>query len=96
MKNFKNIELGSTVAFYSPKGFSPIYTDEQGYTRSRKMYSLTPSNMGKVVAIKGHNGTACRITLDNGQAIEVGLSSHYHLDNNQGECLHHQDAYTLA
>jgi hypothetical protein len=95
MNKYKNIELGSTVAFYSNKGTSAIYLDKYNVSRSRKMYSLTPSAMGKVVSIKGHNGDACRVTLDNGQAVEVGLSTHYHLENAIGECLHHRDTYAL-
>jgi hypothetical protein len=95
MNKFRSIELGSVVAFYSPKGRSDIYLDKYGVSRSRKMVSVVPSSMGKVVKIKGHNGTACRVFLDNGQEVEMGLSTHYHLDNNQDGCLHHQDTYTL-
>lgn len=95
MNKFRTIEIGSNVAFYSSKGRSSIYLDGRNVSRSRKMYSITPSAFGKVVKIKGHNADSCRVFLDNGQEVEIGLDTHYHLDNNQAGCLHHQDKFTL-
>lgn len=94
MNKFRTIELGSVVAFYNDKGRESFTQNNKSY--SRKMYSIVPAQMGKVVRIKGHNGDACRVFLDNGQEIEIGLSTHYHLDNAQGDCLHHRDTYLLG
>ena len=96
MNKFRTIEIGSSVAFYSSRGRSAIYLDGRSVSRSRKMYSITPSAFGKVVKIKGHNADSCRVFLDNGQEVEIGLSTHYHLNGEIGECLAHQDHYSIT
>lgn len=95
MKKFRSIEVGSTVAFYSSAGLKRIEGSEHLYNgmpafRSRKMYSAKPSAFGVVVKIKGHNAHACRVFLDNAQEVEIGLTTHYHLNNEIGECLSHK------
>lgn len=95
MNKFKTIEVGSSVAFYSDKGRSALYTDNYGVSRSKKMYSIEPNAFGNVVKIKGHNGSACRVFLDNGKEVEIGLTTHYHLENNQEGCEHHRNEYLL-
>jgi hypothetical protein len=94
MKKFRSIELGSAVAFYSNAGLKRIENSEHVYNgitafRSRKMYSAIPNSFGVVVKIKGHNANACRVFLDNGQEVEIGLDTHYHLNNEIGECISH-------
>jgi hypothetical protein len=93
MNKFLTIELGSNVAFYNNAGRQFFTENGKGY--SRKMFYTNPNAQGVVVRIKGHNANACRVFLDNGMEIEMGLSTHYHLNGEVGSCLHHQDTYSL-
>lgn len=97
MKKFRTIELGSTVALYNRAGSKKIEGSEKpnGSYLARKMYFSNPVATGVVTKIHGHNAHACRITLDNGKEIEIGLDSHYHLDGVIGECVAHQDKYSM-
>lgn len=96
MKKFRTIEIGSSVAFYHNSGLEKIEGSEgsvPGFPhayRSRKMYSAKPYAFGNVVKIHGWNSNACRVFLDNGQEVEVGLTSHYHLNGEIGECVAHR------
>lgn len=102
MKKFRTIEIGSSVAFYSKAGHKKIEGSEgsvPGFPnayRSRKMFYTTPKVEGVVVKIHGWNANACRVFLDNGQEIEIGLDTHYHLNGEIGDCLAHQDTYSLT
>jgi hypothetical protein len=101
MKKFRTIELGSTVAFYSKAGSKKIEGSEgtvPGYPQafySQKMFYTKPLAFGVVTKIKGHNAHACRVFLDNGQEIEIGLDTHYHLNGEIGECKSHQEKYSI-
>lgn len=99
MKKFRNIEVGSSVAFYRPAGFQRIENSEHSYNgliafRSRKMFYTKPMAEGIVTKIHGHNKYACRVFLDNGQEIEIGLDTHFHLNGEIGDCVSHQETYT--
>lgn len=99
MKKFRSIEVGSSVAFYLPAGFQRIENSEHihnGLTafRSRKMFYTKPMAEGVVTKLHGHNAYACRVFLDNGQEIEIGLDAHYHLNGEIGDCVSHQENYS--
>lgn len=92
MKKFRNIEIGSVVEFFHFSKHEKIEGSEHTYNgmpawRSRKIYSTKPYANGVVVKIKGHNAHACRVFLDNGQEVEIGLDSHFHLGSS--ECVAH-------
>jgi len=95
MKKFRNIEIGSNVSVYNSAGAKRIEGSERpdGSFLSAKMYFDKSYRSGIVTKIHGHNANACRITFDNGQEVEVGLSTHYHLDG--ATCDRHQSNYSL-
>lgn len=97
MKKFRTIELGSSVAIYNRAGSKKIEGSERpsGGFLARKMFYTNPVASGVVTKIHGHNAHAVRITLDNGKEIEMGLDTHYHLNGEIGECVAHQDTYSL-
>lgn len=97
MKKFRTIELGSTVAFYYRAGSKKIEGSERpnGSYLARKMYFTNDYANGVVTKIHGHNAHACRITLDNGKEVEIGLDTHYHLNGEIGDCVAHQDNYSM-
>lgn len=97
MKKFRSIEIGSNVAFYLNAGSKKIEGSEKpnGSFLARKMFYTNPNAVGVVVKIKGHNAHACQITLDNGKVIEMGLTTHYHLNGEIGDCVAHQDNYSM-
>lgn len=91
MKSFRGITVGSSVEFYRVvrkekvegsehvASHYPHYLNGGGlvaYTL-RNVYSDTPTASGVVVKIKGHNGSACRIYLDNGQEVEANLDTFF-------------------
>ena len=96
MKKIFNIELGSNVAFYNNAGSRRVEGSDRkdGSFLSRKMYYTNASHSGKVVKIKGHNGSSARIYLDNGQEIEIGYGTHYHL--NGDVCANHWNKYDIV
>lgn len=98
MKKFRTIEIGSNVAFYSKAGSRKIEGSDKpnGSYLSRKMFYTTPIASGIVTKIKGHNAYACQITFDNGKTFEMGLDTHYHLNGEIGECLAHQNHYSIS
>jgi len=98
MNKFRTIELGSTVALYNRAGSQKIEVSEKphGSYLARKMYFSNPVATGVVTKIHGHNAHACRITFDNGKEIEIGLDSHYHLNGEIGDCVAHQNTYSLS
>jgi hypothetical protein len=97
MKKFRSIEIGSDVAFYSNAGRKKIEGSEKpnGQFLARKMFYTKPIASGVVVKIKGHNAHACQITFDNGKTFEMGLDTHYHLNGEIGDCVAHQDNYSM-
>lgn len=97
MNKFRTIEVGSSVAFYTNAGHKKIEGSEKpnGSFLSRKMYYTKPNAQGIVTKIHGHNATACRVFLDNGKEVEIGLSTHYHLNGEIGDCPAHQDTYSI-
>ncbi len=97
MKKFRNIEIGSVVATYNRAGSAKIEGSEKpnGSFLSRKMYYTKPNNFGKVIAIHGHNAHAVRLTFENGKTEEIGLSTHYHLNGEVGDCVAHQKKYSI-
>jgi hypothetical protein len=97
MKKFRSIEIGSAVAIYNRAGSKKIEGSEKpnGSFLARKMYYTNANAVGVVTKIHGHNAHAVRITLDNGKEIEMGLDTHYHLNGEIGECVAHQDKYSL-
>jgi hypothetical protein len=97
MKKFRTIEIGSTVAVYLSAGSKKIEGSEKpnGSFLARKMYSAKPYRLGVVSKIHGHNGDACRITFEDGSTVEMGLTTHYHLNGEISECVAHQDNYSI-
>lgn len=98
MKKFRNFEIGSTIAIYNRAGSKRIEGSEKpnGIFLSRKMYYTKPVAFGVVTKIHGHNAYACRVTFDNGQEIEMGYDSHLHLNGEIGECVAHQEKYSVT
>ena len=97
MKKFRSIEIGSVVATYRKAGSKKIEGSEKpnGSFLARKMFYTNPTNFEKVVAIKGLNAHAAQLVFESGKTEYVGLDTHYHLNGEIGDCVAHQDTYSM-
>ncbi len=97
MKKFRTVEIGSSIAIYNRAGSKKIEGSEKpnGSFLARKMFYSKPVVSGIVTKIHGHNAHAVRITFDNGKEYEMGLDTHYHLNGEIGDCVAHQDTYSM-